>query len=241
MLPHVGVGICTPRPRKFRAASMRMALASPSVPATAIYGSVEGRMCEIRIRRSDAPMAPGRDNVVHLAYRQYLAAHKPCDTGPTQDADDPHDVQHTAAQNRNQNDQSEQRWKGHYQFGEPHKDVVDPASEVARCHADHGPDQNPDYQGARCDDQRDTGSEQQPGPHVAPGGIGTEEMFDAWRPFDVVEVHAILIVERQPRRKDRPDGEYGQYADTEQRQPVFAKTQPQAAAGSPRKFVEFFG
>jgi hypothetical protein len=57
MLPQLGVGAWTPRPRKLNADSVRIAWATPNVAATTIEGTAWGRTCRARMRGCVAPSA----------------------------------------------------------------------------------------------------------------------------------------------------------------------------------------
>ena len=70
MPPQVGVGGFRPRPMKASEASVRMALASQSVPITRISGKIFGKIWPQRIRVSEKPSVRQRfDESLALSWR----------------------------------------------------------------------------------------------------------------------------------------------------------------------------
>ena len=57
MLPQLGIGTCTPKPKKLSPASVRMALAMPKLAATVMGATTLGRMWRMIIHFCSTPTA----------------------------------------------------------------------------------------------------------------------------------------------------------------------------------------
>ena len=118
--PQLGVGCCTPKPRKLRLDSVRIAPASPSVAATTTGPTTLGSIWRKMMRRVRHANGYSGGNEVPAAHAEKLAAYQPGHARPAENADYHHDVEDVGRQNRGYRDNQQKGGEAHDDIGKTH-------------------------------------------------------------------------------------------------------------------------
>ena len=155
IVPQLGVGGCTPRPRKLSDASAMIAPAMPSVACTTTAGSAVGRTWRRTIRAGAGAERARRLDELELARAQRLPAHQPRVAHPADHRQRQHDVGQARAEHGDERDRQQDPRKRHQHIDHPADHVVHAAAEVAGDRAEQHADERRHRHDREADEQRD--------------------------------------------------------------------------------------
>ena len=183
MVPQLGVGGCTPRPRKLSAASAMIAPAMPSVAWTTTAGSAVGSTCRRTIRAGAGAERARGLHELELPRAQRLPAHEPRVAHPADHRQREHDVGQARAEDGDERDRQQDPGKRHQHIDDPADHIVHTPAEVAGNRAEQHADGRRHRHDREADQQRDARARQQAREDVAAELVEAERMREA-RPLE---------------------------------------------------------
>src|SRR5437773_12473898 len=177
MPPQLGVGGCTPRPRKDSDDSRRIIWATPNVPTTMMGEMTLGSMCRNRIRKLPPPR-PLAASMNSFSRRRLPSGESGVDH-PSPDGQDENDVTGIRPEDARDGDGEENERKGQLNIGNPHGDVIEAPGEVAGEQSQADADGKREHHREKSDEERDARAADDARQDVAAEASGAEQLLRA--------------------------------------------------------------
>ena len=199
--PHSACGIGTPNPRKERPASVSMAQPQLSGAMTSTGVRALGKRWRNRMETRVLPAHSAASTKPRTRRVRIFASHDPHVGGREDEPDRDGEIEEPAAEHRGNGEGEDEGGKRLNDVGEPHRDLVDPAAEVADETADEAAGDDGNCHRGNRDPDIDAGREQHAAQEVHAVAVGAEGMGRGRRREERGKVDLFGSPRRQKRRE----------------------------------------
>ena len=229
-MPQLGVGCCTPNPRKLRSGLGQQRVAEAQRD---LHEQRRDRVREdVPAQHAEVADTDGsrRLDIGLLAHGEHLRPHESHEPGHERDADRDRRREDALVENDRHDERERDRREGEHGVGDPGDHVIGPRAEVAGDEPEGKRDDHREDHDEEADLERDARAEDEAGERVATVEVGSEPVRATGAGSDVERVGDVGILARDERRRERARHEEDEEAEPAHRRNVAAEASDDAPA-----------